>query len=99
MIYLPYSDDIRHTEEARDTLGFVLEYFVLKFSDKYRYNLQLHKGSNVAAPHASDDQIRQAANLINRLDLKDFSVFQFANPGIPIFKLWISHHLFILLFK
>ncbi|KAK9932771.1 hypothetical protein M0R45_019994 [Rubus argutus] len=57
MIYLPYSDDIRHTEE-------------------------LHKGSNVAAPHASDDQIRQAANLINRLDLKDFSVFQFANPAL-----------------
>lgn len=30
---------------------------------------------------ASDDQIKRAADLIKRLDLKDFSVFQFTNPG------------------
>ncbi|KAM5569893.1 ATP-dependent DNA helicase 2 subunit KU70 [Rosa sericea] len=57
MIYLPYSDDIRHTEE-------------------------LLMGSDAAAPHASDDQISKAAALINRLDLKDFSVFQFSNPAL-----------------
>ncbi|XP_061993119.1 ATP-dependent DNA helicase 2 subunit KU70 [Rosa rugosa] len=57
MIYLPYSDDIRHTEE-------------------------LLMGSDAAASHASDDQISKAAALINRLDLKDFSVFQFSNPAL-----------------
>ncbi|PRQ38078.1 putative DNA helicase transcription regulator SAP family [Rosa chinensis] len=57
MIYLPYSDDIRHTEE-------------------------LLMGSDGAACHASDDQISKAAALINRLDLKDFSVFQFSNPAL-----------------
>ncbi|CAB4263614.1 unnamed protein product [Prunus armeniaca] len=57
MIYLPYSEDIRNTEE-------------------------LHTGSNVAPPHANDDQTRNAAALIKRFDLKDFSVFQFANPAL-----------------
>ncbi|XP_021804842.1 ATP-dependent DNA helicase 2 subunit KU70 isoform X2 [Prunus avium] len=57
MIYLPYSEDIRNTEE-------------------------LHTGSNVAPPHANDDQTRKAAALIKRFDLKDFSVFQFANPAL-----------------
>ncbi|XP_004296683.1 PREDICTED: LOW QUALITY PROTEIN: ATP-dependent DNA helicase 2 subunit KU70 [Fragaria vesca subsp. vesca] len=57
MIYLPYSDDIRHAEE-------------------------LLMGSYAAAPHASDDQITKASALINRLELKDFSVFQFSNPGL-----------------
>ncbi|BBG93503.1 KU70 homolog [Prunus dulcis] len=43
---------------------------------------QLHTGSNVAPPHANDDQTRNAAALIKRFDLKDFSVFQFANPAL-----------------
>ncbi|RXH78943.1 hypothetical protein DVH24_034150 [Malus domestica] len=43
---------------------------------------QLHTGSNDAPPHANDDQIRKAAALIKRFDLKDFSVFQFANPAL-----------------
>ncbi|KAB2600363.1 hypothetical protein D8674_010634 [Pyrus ussuriensis x Pyrus communis] len=57
MIYLPYSEDIRNTEE-------------------------LHTASNDAPPRANDDQIRKAAALIKRFDLKDFSVFQFANPAL-----------------
>ncbi|CAN6725520.1 unnamed protein product [Malus baccata var. baccata] len=43
---------------------------------------QLHTGSNDAPPHANDEQIRKAAALIKRFDLKDFSVFQFANPAL-----------------
>lgn len=33
---------------------------------------------------ASDDQIKKAANLIKRIDLKDFSVCQISNPGKPL---------------
>ncbi|KAG5235386.1 Ku [Salix suchowensis] len=57
MIYLPYSDDVRHVEE-------------------------IHSNTNAGAPRATDDQILRAASLIKRIDLKDFSVFQFANPGL-----------------
>ncbi|KAJ6724571.1 X-RAY REPAIR CROSS-COMPLEMENTING PROTEIN 6 [Salix viminalis] len=57
MIYLPYSDDVRHVEE-------------------------IHSNTNAGAPRATDDQIFRAASLIKRIDLKDFSVFQFANPGL-----------------
>ncbi|KAK9141103.1 hypothetical protein Scep_010784 [Stephania cephalantha] len=57
MIYLPYSDDIRHVEE-------------------------LHMDTNVATPRASDDQIGKATALMKRIDLKDFSVCQFANPAL-----------------
>ncbi|PNX64158.1 ATP-dependent DNA helicase 2 subunit ku70-like protein, partial [Trifolium pratense] len=56
MIYLPYSDDIRHIEE--------------RYSD-----------TSGAVTKASDDQIKRAADLIKRVDLKDFSVFQFTNPA------------------
>ncbi|EEF40803.1 ATP-dependent DNA helicase 2 subunit KU70 [Ricinus communis] len=57
MIYLPYSDDVRHIEE-------------------------FHSESNVGLPHANGDQTKKAAGLIKRIDLKDFSVCQFANPAL-----------------
>ncbi|KAM7514544.1 hypothetical protein LguiA_004127 [Lonicera macranthoides] len=56
MIYLPYSDDIRHIEE-------------------------LHTDTN-GVPRANDDQIKKATALMKRIDLKDFSVCQFANPAL-----------------
>ncbi|KAK4341471.1 hypothetical protein RND71_039972 [Anisodus tanguticus] len=56
LIYLPYSDDIRHVEE-------------------------LHTDPN-SVPHATDDQIKKASTLVRRIDLKDFSVCQFANPAL-----------------
>jgi ATP-dependent DNA helicase 2 subunit 1 len=43
--------------------------------------LQIHSDTNAGAPRATDEQIKKAAALIKRIDLKDFSVFQFANPG------------------
>ncbi|RAL48350.1 hypothetical protein DM860_005774 [Cuscuta australis] len=55
MIFLPYSDDIRHIEE-------------------------LHADSE-SLPHATDEQIKAASALLKRIDLKDFSVCQFSNPG------------------
>lgn len=42
--------------------------------------LQLHTDPN-SVPHAIDDQIKKASTLVRRIDLKDFSVCQFANPG------------------
>ncbi|XP_068660973.1 ATP-dependent DNA helicase 2 subunit KU70 [Aristolochia californica] len=58
MIYLPYSDDIRHAEEVHTT------------------------ADNTPCPRATDDQIEKAAALLKRVDLKDFSVSQFANPAL-----------------
>ncbi|KAJ7957323.1 ATP-dependent DNA helicase 2 subunit KU70 [Quillaja saponaria] len=57
LIYLPYSDDIRHVEEN------FLE-------------------PNFSTTQATDDQIKKAAAVIKRIDLKDFSVCQFANPTL-----------------
>ncbi|CAL9756500.1 unnamed protein product [Musa acuminata subsp. burmannicoides] len=57
MIYLPYSDDIRHVEE-------------------------LHSTDDAIAPRATDDQIKKVSALMRRIDLKDFSVCQFANPAL-----------------
>ncbi|KAH6834838.1 ATP-dependent DNA helicase 2 subunit Ku70-like protein [Perilla frutescens var. hirtella] len=57
MIYLPYSDDIRHIEE-------------------------LHTDTTPLAPRATEDQIMSAYSLIKRIDLKKFSVCQFANPAL-----------------
>ncbi|KAH6767942.1 ATP-dependent DNA helicase 2 subunit Ku70-like protein [Perilla frutescens var. frutescens] len=57
MIYLPYSDDIRHIEE-------------------------LHTDTTPLAPRATEDQIKSACSLVKRIDLKKFSVCQFANPAL-----------------
>ncbi|XP_072958461.1 ATP-dependent DNA helicase 2 subunit KU70 [Typha angustifolia] len=57
MIYIPYSDDIRHAEE-------------------------LHMAVDDSAPRATDEQIKKASALLRRIDLKDFSVCQFANPAL-----------------
>ncbi|XP_031481658.1 ATP-dependent DNA helicase 2 subunit KU70 isoform X2 [Nymphaea colorata] len=57
MIYLPFSDDIRHVEE-----------------------LQMDDEDNI--PHATDDQVKSATSLLKRVDLRDFSVCQFANPAL-----------------
>ncbi|RVW14203.1 ATP-dependent DNA helicase 2 subunit KU70 [Vitis vinifera] len=64
MIYLPYSDDIRHIEEARENFEL------------------LHSDITVPTPRATDDQIKKATALMRRIDLKDFSVCQFANPAL-----------------
>ncbi|KAH7661309.1 ATP-dependent DNA helicase 2 subunit 1 protein [Dioscorea alata] len=60
MIYLPFSDDIRHVEEA----------------------VQLQTTADAGVPHATDDQIKKASVLMKRMELKDFSVCQFANPAL-----------------
>lgn len=44
--------------------------------------LQLYSDSSGATPKATDDQIKKATALMKRIDLKDFSVCQFSNPGM-----------------
>ncbi|THF97633.1 hypothetical protein TEA_015698 [Camellia sinensis var. sinensis] len=43
---------------------------------------QLHSDVNSMIPRATDDQINKATALMKRIDLKDFSVCQFANPAL-----------------
>ncbi|PKA60192.1 ATP-dependent DNA helicase 2 subunit KU70 [Apostasia shenzhenica] len=52
----------------------------LPFSDDIRSAEELHV--NLAKPCVTDDQIKKAAALIKRMDLKEFSVCQFANPSL-----------------
>ncbi|GAV60696.1 LOW QUALITY PROTEIN: SAP domain-containing protein/Ku domain-containing protein/Ku_C domain-containing protein/Ku_N domain-containing protein [Cephalotus follicularis] len=54
----------------------------LPYSNDEMEILQLHSDENVAAPRATDDQIKKAVALMNHIDLKDFSVCQFANPAL-----------------
>lgn len=44
--------------------------------------MQIDPDSGVPAPRATDEQVRKAGALVKRIDLKDFSVCQFANPGM-----------------
>lgn len=46
--------------------------------------MQLHMAIDATMPRAIDDQIKKASVLLKRVDLKDFSVCQFANPGTKI---------------
>ena len=45
-------------------------------------DLQLHTDTNPMAPRATEDQIKSASLLVKRVDLKNFSVCQFAKPGM-----------------
>ncbi|KAM3357305.1 ATP-dependent DNA helicase 2 subunit KU70 isoform X3 [Capsicum galapagoense] len=53
----------------------------LPYSDDIRPIEELHTDPN-SVPHATDDQIKKASALVKRIDLKDFSVCQFANPAL-----------------
>ncbi|KAJ4915997.1 ATP-dependent DNA helicase 2 subunit KU70 [Raphanus sativus] len=54
----------------------------LPYSNDIRDIEELHSKPGVAAPRASDDQLKKASALMRRLELKDFSVCQFANPAL-----------------
>jgi hypothetical protein len=53
----------------------------MKLLIRHEIFLQRYSVTSEAVTKASDDQIKRAADLIKRVDLKDFSVFQFTNPG------------------
>ncbi|XP_019441578.1 PREDICTED: ATP-dependent DNA helicase 2 subunit KU70 isoform X2 [Lupinus angustifolius] len=54
----------------------------LPYSDDIRLIEERFSDSSGMVPKASGDQIKKAADLIKRIDLKDFSVCQFANPSL-----------------
>ncbi|KAJ4760477.1 ATP-dependent DNA helicase 2 subunit KU70 [Rhynchospora pubera] len=54
----------------------------LPYSDDIRSVEEIHTASDGVAPRATEDQIKSASALIKRIDLKDFSVCQFANPAL-----------------
>ncbi|XP_028117848.1 ATP-dependent DNA helicase 2 subunit KU70 [Camellia sinensis] len=54
----------------------------LPYSDDIRQIEELHSDVNSMIPRATDDQINKATALMKRIDLKDFSVCQFANPAL-----------------
>ncbi|XP_031257161.1 ATP-dependent DNA helicase 2 subunit KU70 [Pistacia vera] len=53
----------------------------LPYSDDIRNVEEFHSSPDVV-PRATDDQVKKAAALMKRIDLKDFSVCQFANPAL-----------------
>ncbi|XP_020535744.1 ATP-dependent DNA helicase 2 subunit KU70 isoform X2 [Jatropha curcas] len=53
----------------------------LPYSDDVRDIEEFHSESS-EVPRATDEQIKKAAALIKRIDLRDFSVCQFANPAL-----------------
>ncbi|KAG7597306.1 Ku70/Ku80 beta-barrel domain [Arabidopsis suecica] len=54
----------------------------LPYANDIRDIDELHSKPGVAAPRASEDQLKKASALMRRLELKDFSVCQFANPAL-----------------
>lgn len=54
----------------------------LPYSDDIRLVEERYSDTSGVVTKASDDQIKRAADLIKRLDLKDFSVFQITNPAL-----------------
>lgn len=54
----------------------------LPFSDDIRQAEELHMAVDSTVPKATDDQIKKASVLLKRVDLKGFSVCQFANPAL-----------------
>ncbi|KAL5803154.1 hypothetical protein ACOSQ4_031459 [Xanthoceras sorbifolium] len=53
----------------------------LPYCDDIR-NIEEHHSDANAVPRATDDQVKKAIALMKRIDLKDFSVCQFANPSL-----------------
>ncbi|KAL6970860.1 ATP-dependent DNA helicase II subunit 1, partial [Sarracenia purpurea var. burkii] len=54
----------------------------LPYADDIRQIEELHSDINSETPRANDDQINKATALMRRIDLKEFSVCQFANPAL-----------------
>jgi hypothetical protein len=53
----------------------------MKLLIRHEIFLQRYSDTSGRVTKAGDDQIKKAAELIKRVDLKDFSVFQLSNPG------------------
>lgn len=56
--------------------------------------LQLHMDVTFTTPRASNEEIQKAVALMKRVDLRDFSVCQFSNPGN--YYSYITQYVFLL---
>lgn len=73
-------------EEVSDGGGQIeppgMHMIYLPYSDDIRPIEELHAETSGSMPLASEEQIEKATALVKRVDLRDFSVCQFANPAI-----------------
>ncbi|KAK8946268.1 ATP-dependent DNA helicase 2 subunit KU70 [Platanthera guangdongensis] len=78
LVALVARDEVIGSSGQLEPPGMHLIY--LPYSDDVRYPEELR--IDAGNPHATDEQIRKASSLLKRIDLKDFSVFQFSNPSL-----------------
>ncbi|XP_011073828.1 ATP-dependent DNA helicase 2 subunit KU70 [Sesamum indicum] len=80
LVALVAQDEIVSTSGQIEPPGMHMIY--LPYSDDIRPVEELHTDTNPMAPRATEDQIKSASLLVKRVDLKNFSVCQFANPAL-----------------
>ncbi|XP_045814076.1 ATP-dependent DNA helicase 2 subunit KU70 isoform X1 [Trifolium pratense] len=80
MVALIAQDEVIQSGVQIEPPGMHMIY--LPYSDDIRLIEERYSDTSGAVTKASDDQIKKAADLIKRVDLKDFSVFQFSNPAL-----------------
>ncbi|KAL6503621.1 ATP-dependent DNA helicase II subunit 1 [Orobanche gracilis] len=77
---VPEIDEIVSTSGQVEPPGMHMIY--LPYSDDVRPIEELHTDINPLALRATEDQIKSATSLVKCVDLKNFSVCQFANPAL-----------------
>ncbi|KAJ8755705.1 hypothetical protein K2173_022691 [Erythroxylum novogranatense] len=80
LVALVAQDEITRAGGQVEPPGMHMIY--LPYSDDIRDIEEFYSSSPEQAPRATDGQISKAGALIKRIDLKDFSVYQFANPAL-----------------
>lgn len=78
LVALVAQDEVSSSSGQLEPPGMHMIY--LPYSDDILYPEELQIDAGI--PRATDDQIRKASSLLKRIDLKDFSVFQFSNPSL-----------------
>ncbi|XP_022717319.1 ATP-dependent DNA helicase 2 subunit KU70 isoform X3 [Durio zibethinus] len=79
-VYPSDQDEITTAGGQMEPPGMHMIY--LPYSDDIRDAEEIFPDTEDDAPRADKDQIQKAAALIKRIEMKDFSVFQFANPAL-----------------
>ncbi|XP_051149788.1 ATP-dependent DNA helicase 2 subunit KU70 [Andrographis paniculata] len=80
LVALVAQDEIVSASGQVEPAGMHMIY--LPYSDDIRPIEELHTDKNPVAPRATDDQIKSASSFVKRVELKEFSVGQFSNPGL-----------------
>ncbi|GFQ04382.1 ATP-dependent DNA helicase 2 subunit ku70 [Phtheirospermum japonicum] len=80
LVALVAQDEIVSSSGQIEPPGMHMIY--LPYSDDIRSIEELHTDTNPVALKATEDQIKSASSLVKCVDLKNFSVCQFANPAL-----------------